>query len=188
MKLWDLSSAVRKNKVVNIDYLKLGNSGELIDNPIKRKILPLGIIFSEYYFYVLGVRADVAEINTSCYIPYRIDRIKSYDILEDELRNKTKEKFEEGEFRQVTQFMQPENLERIKFKFKGRSVEAILDRIPTAKIVSKADGEFIIEAKVYTKGVKMFLLSQGEAVEVLEPVAFRNELKETIESMMGNYL
>ena len=59
-------------------------------------------------------------------------------------------------------------LQRVKFKYKGNSVEAVLDRLPTAKIISQKEGEYIINAEVFGKGIDMWLRSQGDAVEVIK--------------------
>jgi hypothetical protein len=41
-------------------------------------------------------------------------------------------------------------LTTIKFKFKGDSLEAVLDRLPTAEIISEENGEALIKASVLT--------------------------------------
>ena len=55
-------------------------------------------------------------------------------------------------------------LYRIEFDFKGDSVEAVLDRLPTAKIIREDNGVYTIRAEAYGKGVDMWLRSQGEWV------------------------
>lgn len=76
---------------------------------------------------------------------------------------------------------------RIKFLFSGPSVQAILDRIPTAKIVEHQDNKYLIEAEVYGEGIKMFLLSQGSWVKVLSPTEFALQMKEEIDKMQKLY-
>lgn len=83
--------------------------------------------------------------------------------------------------------MYPGKLMKIKFKFWGDSIKAVLDRLPTAKIINKKDGKYIIEAEVFGKGIKMWLLSQGDNLEVLEPEEFREEMNQTIKNMIGHY-
>ena len=41
---------------------------------------------------------------------------------------------------------------------------------------------------MFGTGIKMWILSQGSAVEVLEPMGFREEIKSTIEKMKSNYI
>ena len=83
--------------------------------------------------------------------------------------------------------MWPGPSRRIQFEFTGPSVQAILDRIPTAKIVNRQNGKSLIEADVFGTGIKMFLLSQGSWVKVTSPSEFVEEMKEEIEKMKSMY-
>ena len=55
-------------------------------------------------------------------------------------------------------------LHRVEFDFQGDSIEAVLDRLPTAKIIREQDGVYTVRAEAYGKGVDMWLRSQGEWV------------------------
>ena len=59
-------------------------------------------------------------------------------------------------------------LRRVRFKYTGYSVEAVLDRLPTAKVESQEDGAYIITAEVFGDGIDMWLRSQGDKVRVVE--------------------
>lgn len=58
-------------------------------------------------------------------------------------------------------------LRRIKFLYKGVNPEAVLDRLPTAKIIEKTDDGFVITAEVFGNGVYMWIRSQGNLIEIL---------------------
>ena len=75
------------------------------------------------------------------------------------------DRFEEGEFRKRVQFMYGGKLQKIKFWFYGDSVEAVLDRLPTAQIIEQGEKGYLISAEVFGKGVDMWLRSQGDWVE-----------------------
>jgi predicted DNA-binding transcriptional regulator YafY len=83
--------------------------------------------------------------------------------------------------------MYPGKLQNIRFRYTGASVETVLDRLPTAKIQSQAENGIIIEAEVYGNGILMWLLSQGDRVEVLAPQKLRQEMKETLLRMLEQY-
>lgn len=68
---------------------------------------------------------------------YRIDRIKDLTVTNEHFTLPYKDRFEEGEFRKRVQFMFRGKLRRIKFDYTGYSVEAVLDRFPTAKILNE---------------------------------------------------
>lgn len=83
--------------------------------------------------------------------------------------------------------MFPGKLRRIQFEFTGPSIQAVLDKIPTAKIVEAKKGSYIIEAEVYGDGIRMYLLSQGSWVKVLAPKEFVCEMREEIDKMQKMY-
>ena len=74
-------------------------------------------------------------------------------------------RFEEGEFRKRVQFMYGGKLERIKFRYTGPSLEAVLDRLPTAKVIREDKDGWTISAEVFGKGVEMWLRSQGDYIK-----------------------
>lgn len=78
------------------------------------------------------------------------------------------ERFQEGEFRKRVQFMYGGKLQRIRFKYTGPSIEAVLDRLPTAEIVEQTGDGWIVKAEVFGKGVDMWLKSQGNFIQVME--------------------
>lgn len=74
----------------------------------------------------------------------------------------------EGEFRKRVQFMYGGSLERIRFKYTGPSIEAVLDRLPTAEIISEDKDGWIVEAEVFGKGIEMWLRSQGSSITMTD--------------------
>ncbi|AHN22171.1 helix-turn-helix transcriptional regulator [Lysinibacillus varians] len=177
--IWVISEAIQKKKIIKIDYLR---ESEII--PSQKILKPLGVIFSEYYFYLI---AYDSKHEKDLPIVYRIDRIQHFLELDKKFQIPYSERFQEGEFRKRIQFMDAGELMHIKFLFKGRSPQAVLDRLPTAKILSNKDGQCLFEAEVFGRGIKMWLLSQGANIEVLEPLELREEMIETIQSMQQNY-
>lgn len=165
--LWDIGEAVNGHKVMKISYTKAGGA------TVERKIQPVGIMFSEFYFYLtafidgIDKKAEFSNPDDIFLTIYRIDRIEDFDITGETFNIPYRDRFEEGEFRKRIQFMYGGRLRRIKFIYKGRNVDAILDRLPTAKIIEHNDGGYIITAEVFGDGVDMWIRSQGEFVEVV---------------------
>lgn len=56
---------------------------------------------------------------------------------------------------------------RITFRYSGESVEAVLDRLPTAEILQIKDGVYTIRAEAYGSGIEMWLKTQGEYVTMV---------------------
>ena len=177
--LWQLSLAIQSKKVIVMHYKR-----EFDEQASERKVKPVGIIFSEYYFYLIAY-----PMNTDFDYPtiYRADRIEKFEQTPTSFKVPYHERFQEGEFRKRVQFMYTGALLNVKFKFTGPSPQAVLDRLPTAKIVKKLDDGLIFEAEVFGKGIKMWLLSQGEYVEVLEPKEFRDEFATVINELPKKY-
>ena len=69
----------------------------------------------------------------------------------------------------------------------SNNTEAVLDRLPTAKIIEQTDDYALIEAEVYGKGIIMWLLSQGTKVEVVKPDSLREEMKKQLQDMLQRY-
>ena len=84
--------------------------------------------------------------------------------------------------------MLPGKERSIRFAFSGPSVQAVLDRLPTARIVGQEGKRYVLEAEVYGDGIKMFLLSQGSWVKVLAPAEFVEEMRKEIDKMQASYV
>lgn len=165
--LWDLGEAVRTKKKVKISYVKTNK--EIVE----RVIYPVGLMFSEFYFYLLGhiENADKEKFkNKNDIFPtiYRVDRIEKFEILKENFKNfYYNDRFEEGEFRKRVQFMTGGKLRKIKFIFKGSSLEAVLDKIPTAKVLEENEKNCVISAEVFGEGIDKWIRAQGDEIEVL---------------------
>ena len=55
-------------------------------------------------------------------------------------------------------------LQQIKFRYTGPSIEAVLDRLPTAQIVQQDETGWTVTAEVFGKGIDMWLRSQGDSI------------------------
>ena len=53
----------------------------------------------------------------------------------------------------------------MKFRYSGPSIEAVLDRLPTARILSQDENGWTVEAEAFGKGIEMWLRSQGDFIE-----------------------
>lgn len=166
--IWEIGEAVQNHLKVKISYQRLDKK------IVERTIKPVGIMFSEYYFYLLG---HIDKIDKEKYFQnkddvfptiYRFDRIDSFEILDEHFQVLYGNRFEEGEFRKRIQFMTGGKLRKITFKYFGEYLEAVLDKIPTAEIIEKQDGYVVIKAEVFGSGIDRWILSQGKDVEVID--------------------
>ena len=95
-KMWDIGQAISSCKYIEIDYLRLKDKAI-----VKRKVKPVAIMFSEYYFYLTAFIDDEETkeyfdvTNDSFPTIYRIDRIKGLKVLEERFYIPYKDRFEE---------------------------------------------------------------------------------------------
>lgn len=166
--MWNIGQAIRECRYIEIEYIRMKDKAV-----VKRKLKPAAIMFSEYYFYVTAfiddeeVRKDFDVINDSFPTIYRIDRIRKLKVLEEKFHIPYSSRFEEGEFRKRIQFMYGGKIQRVKFKYLGNDIDSILDRLPTAVIISEDNGTYTISAEVFGKGIDMWLNSQGNMIKLI---------------------
>lgn len=166
-RLWTIGQAIQEHRVMEIQYQRLKES-----KLVKRCIEPVGIMFSEYYFYLTAFLRDVdrqaefEEPDDLFPTIYRIDRLASFKVLDEHFRVPYATRFEEGEFRKRVQFMYGGKLEKIRFRYTGPSLEAVLDRLPTARVLKEDADGWDVEAEVFGKGIEMWLRSQGDHIKV----------------------
>ena len=86
-KMWDIGQAIHESRYLEMDY-KRTKDGEIV----KRKVKPVAIMFSEYYFYLTAfiededVKADFDVMNDAFPTIYRIDRISDYKVLDEQFK------------------------------------------------------------------------------------------------------
>lgn len=150
--IWQLSEHITNQDVIQFSYARQ-------DGKRSRKIIkPASIMFNEFYFYLIGF-SDVDYP-----IIFRIDRMEKINATGDKFNIEHKDKFSDGEYRKRILYMYGGKLNRIKFEYSG-VLEAMLDKVPTAKILKKIDDNtYFMQAESYGKGLEMWLNSQGDKV------------------------
>ena len=167
--MWDIGQAISESRYIEVNYYRTKDK-----KTVRRKLQPAAIMFSEYYFYLTAfiddeeVRKDFDVLNDSFPTIYRIDRIRSLKVSDERFHIPYSSRFEEGEFRKRIQFMYGGKLQKVKFRYTGTDIDAILDRLPTAQILDEEDGVFTVSAEVFGTGINMWLRSQGSYVELIQ--------------------
>ena len=165
-RLWILAQAIQTQSVLDVRYRP--QTGE----ERQRTLHPVGLMFSEFYFYLTAFIEDIDRAehfeNPDDLSPtiYRVDRLEQITVLDKHFSVPYAKRFLEGEFRKRVQFMYGGKLQTVHFTYSGPSVEAVLDRLPTAEILSEKDGTYEIRAEVFGKGIEMWLRSQGEYIKL----------------------
>lgn len=176
--LWKLAGDIRSHTEITITYFKMNR------DRVVHTIRPVSIMFSEYYFYLIAYKADDESCST---VYFRVDRITSIVEHRTKFTLPKSADFDEGELRKKIQFMFPGVCRTIRFEFNGPSLQAILDKLPTAVVLDISGGKALIEAEVYGSGILMYLLSQESWVKVISPQDFVEEYKVELRKMMEKY-
>lgn len=176
--LWKLAADIRSRTEITITYYKMNR------DRVTRTIRPVSIMFSEYYFYLIAYKADDPDYSP---VYFRVDRITSVVEHRTKFDLPHRFDFDEGALRKKIQFMFPGVCRTIRFEFTGPSLQAVLDRLPTAVVLDISGGRALVEAEVYGTGIMMYLLSQGSWVKVVSPQDFVEEYKAELRKMLDKY-
>lgn len=86
--IWEIGQAVKEQRLLEIDYQNMNGS------IVKGRILkPVGIMFSEFYFYLTAFKVKDEEGNKSYPTIYRIDRINRFIIKKQHFEVPYKSRF-----------------------------------------------------------------------------------------------
>lgn len=178
-RLWQIINCITEKKEISIEYYRMDRKW------VTHRLRPASVMFTDYYFYLI---AFMSEGKTDKPYYFRLDRIKNITEHRKKFSTDDIPDFDEGLLRKRSLFMWPGELRTIRFEFSGPSVQAVLDKLPTAKIIERlGNNKYLIEAETYGDGIKMWLLSQGTWVKVVAPESFVSEIKNDIEEMMQLY-
>lgn len=178
-RLWQIVNCITEHKEITIEYYRIDRQWK------SHRVRPASVMFTDYYFYLIAFMAE-GKMDKPYY--FRLDRIK--DVTEHRKKFSTDEipDFDEGLLRKRSLFMWPGKLRTIRFEFSGPSVQAVLDKLPTARIIERlGEKKYLIEAETYGDGIKMWLLSQGAWVKVTAPEELAEKLREEILEMLNLY-
>lgn len=186
-RLWELGQTIQQRRVIEIQYERLKEP-----KLVTREVKPVGIMFSEHYFYLLAniddpqTCKDFAKTDDPFPTIYRIDRIRDVQVTDKKFGISYQQRFKEGEYRSYTQYMFGGEPQRVEFRYTGISIEAVLDRLPAAEIVECDGGGYLVKADTFGHGILMWLLSQGSKVEVISPASLRNTWYEEARRIVDN--
>lgn len=157
--IWSLANTVYTASLVDLTYQK--TNGNVTHAVVK----PVGIMCSEYYFYLIAYIGENDKTHPGYPTVYRIDRIKEYKVLDEHFHMPYQNRFQEGEFRKRIPFMFTGKLHKTSFIYTGADINAVLDRLPTAVPEKLDDGSWKVTVEVYGElGLNLWLKGQGTAV------------------------
>ena len=178
-RLWQIITCITEKKEITIEYYRMDRTW------VTHRLRPASVLFTDYYFYLIAFVTQ-GKVDKPYY--FRLDRIKNVTRHRTTFNPDAIPDFDEGLLRRRSLFMWPGPLRTIRFEFSGPSVQAVLDKIPTAKIIERMGNQrYLIEAETYGDGIKLWLLSQGAWVKVTEPASLVAEMKEALTASLERY-
>ncbi len=168
-KIWDIGKAIREHSYMEIVYQRLEDKA-----PVRKKVKPVSVMFIGYCFYMMAfiddeeVNEELDLLNDPYPSIYRMDMIRKYRILDEQFRIPYSNRFEEGEFRKRVQFMYGGKLQLVRFTCPGKSVKAVMSRLPMARVEGEKDGVYTMSAELFEKEIETWLISQGDMVKIID--------------------
>lgn len=177
--LWQIINCISDRREISVEYYRMDRKW------VTHRLRPASVMFADFYFYLIAFKTQ-GDTEKPYY--FRVDRIKDITVHRKKNDAFNSPDFDEGLLRKRSLFMWPGTLRTIRFEFSGPSVQAVLDKLPTARIIERMGGnKYLIEAETYGDGIKMWLLSQGAWVRAVAPEEFVNEMRSTLQAMVDNY-
>lgn len=179
---WDLTRCIEKRCSIRLCYKT--SKREII----YRDVLPIEIIFSNRYFYLL---ADLLEEQTELYSSFptffRIDRICSFQILQDKTNHRL---YNNAAFHYPAIFpctmCSGEKLE-VTLWCRRDAMEEVFDSVPTYKIVRYTDDGVILKISVWGEGFLSWIIMQGIRVKILSPEILQEKLIKALKNSLKLY-
>lgn len=176
--LWQLINCIVAKREISIEYYRADRKW------VTHRLRPASVMFNDFYFYLIAFNTEGTPDKP---LYFRVDRIKYITEHRKKFTKLEAPDFDEGLLRQRSLFMWPGKLRTIRFEFTGSAIQAVLDKLPTAKVIERNGRTYTIEADVYGDGIKMWLLSQGRRIKVISPDDFVEEMRKEVESIYSNY-
>ena len=176
--LWKLAKCITEKREITIEYYRADRAWKT------HRIRPASVMFTDNFFYLIAFNTE-GDPDKPLY--FRVDRIKYITEHRKKFSLADAPEFDEGLLRERSLFMWPGKLRTIQFEFTGSAIQAVLDKLPTAKIIERKGKTYIVEAEVYGDGIKMWLLSQGRRIRVTYPEDFVEEIKQELIAMNSQY-
>lgn len=173
-----LNKVIINRQAIKITYAK--DNGE----EYERVLLPLAFVFSDFYFYLVAF-IDGKDYKYLAF--FRVDRIKDIVVLHKKVTDEVIQKYDTGKMRNYLRLMYGGKLSTIKIKCRNSAVTTFQNIVPDHWLIKNDDDYKIFGAKIFDRGFVRWVLSQGAAIEILEPENLRQIVVDEIQKMSELY-
>lgn len=171
-----IRKAITEEKLLTFIYRRA--SGE----QKQHKVIPYSFACELGKYYIIAKANEEENL-----VHYRIDRISSLRILDEE--GKRQEKFNINDYMKRTWYMYGGKETKVVVKFATGCKNVVTERnMAVGRIVEENEDYFIYEFTCNgIQGIRLWLMGFGAEAEVLEPRELREEIKSNIKEMYKNY-
>jgi predicted DNA-binding transcriptional regulator YafY len=165
-----LRDAARDRRECSIDYLKPASPG-----PEERRIRPYMLVHAEGNWYILAHCHERHDVRA-----FRLDRIMGVRLEEDTFM--VPEEFDPHDHLGSGRLFRADSETRVRVRYSARIARWIEER---ERAVPEEDGSIVIDYQVADPAwLVRHLLQYGRDAEILEPVEFRELVRDALEGML----
>lgn len=182
-----IQRAISEQKAVSFQYLDVrGFDVEKRRFPLRKngrryRVNPIDLHWNHEQYYLIGVDESIGELRN-----YRVDRMVNSQIIEDGTPREREELPEDYYQKSFNMYNGAD--EEVVLRVEETVLPVIFDKLGE-DVAIRRQGESLLvtfEAAI-SEGFIYWLLSLGDQVEVLEPLAFRETFGERVRNMAGLY-
>lgn len=175
---WDLQQCIRDHRKICLHYSR----GD--DMRTAHIVFPLSVVVSDGYFYLIATVEGTIHKEPAF---FRLDRIRSFDVLPGNGCSPEDNDFSLRRLRSTTPFMFGGNPVRLTLRCQHRAAEALFDKIPAHTVLSWEEETVLVEVTVSIPGFFRWLLMQGDAIVIIGPEPFRQAFIQTLQKIQNAY-
>lgn len=182
----DISEAIQNLNKIKFEYWKYGMEEKLEKVIVsKPKVSPYAIVYNKQEFYLIAIKEGQDK-----FYYYRLDRIRNLEQLQEK-RTIKKTNDQIKEFAESTVEMFGGKKEEVEAICNIILLDAVLDQFGRNITIEKINNDhenFKLIVDTNTLGFKMWAMRNIDLVEVIRPIALRNEMVEILKDASKRYL
>ena len=177
-----LDEAIEKKVKVKFDYVDYGADKQLHKRREKKYVVnPYGMVYSNEHYYLICIMENKENLSM-----YRIDRIQNIEVTDLELDEREKG-FDPKKAVKNTVYAFTGEIDIVEMLVDPKKLSDVIDKFGTnIDIAENDDGRLKITLKASLMGMKYWALQYLEYVEILKPIALKNEIIDLIKN--NNYM
>lgn len=177
----EIFKAIMEKRVLSFVYRNRGESKQ-------RKVIPYTITYQDGFLYVVAKKVDSDNVSP---FYWRLDKVSNCSATNERfIVPHGADFFDVGDFVGRSFNMHTGNSQTVRLKVERGTELYLMRESPRVTIIKDDPTETFVMAEVEVfgdDGIMFWILKQQDRVEVLEPLALRNKVKEAIQRMIKVY-